>query len=69
MLIFPINSSFSAWLEGGSKWIKHKRDRTVAVSFTPQREGFCETVLELVFCDCKRKGDFMIERRLRGVAD
>ncbi|KAI0253344.1 hypothetical protein BJV78DRAFT_1193695 [Lactifluus subvellereus] len=61
-------SSFSAQLEGGPKRIKHKRNCTVTVSFTPQREGFCEAVLELKFVDAKHNVDFVIERTLRGVA-
>jgi hypothetical protein len=34
----------------------------------PQREGRCEAVLELTFCDHKRKADFVIRRTLSGQA-
>jgi hypothetical protein len=34
----------------------------------PQREGLCEAVLELTFCDHKRKADFVIRRTLSGQA-
>jgi len=34
----------------------------------PQREGPCEAVLELIFCDHERKADFMIRRALSGQA-
>ena len=40
----------------------------MAVSFTPQREGLCEAVLELTFCDHKQKADFMIKWTLSGRA-
>jgi len=62
------NSCFSAQLEGVSKWIKRNRERKVAVCFMPQREGLCEAVLELTFCDHKRKADFVIRRTLSGQA-
>jgi hypothetical protein len=56
-------------LEGDSKWIKRNRKRKVAVCFMPQREGPCEAVLELTFCDHERKADFMIRRTLSGQAE
>ena len=40
----------------------------MAVCFIPQREGRCEAVLELTFCDHKRKADFVIKRTLSGQA-
>ena len=55
-------------LEGDSKRIKQKCERKVAVCFMPQREGRCEVVLELTFCDHKRKADFVIRRTLSGQA-
>ncbi len=55
-------------LEGDSKWIKRNRERKVAVCFMPQREGPCQAVLELTFCDHQRKADFVIRRRLSGQA-
>jgi hypothetical protein len=56
-------------LEGDSKWIRRNHKRKVAVCFTPQREGLCEAVLELTFCDHKRKADFVIRRTLNGQAN
>ena len=64
-----MHSWFSARLEGDSKWIKQSRTRKVAVCFTPQRGGPCEAVLELTFCDHKRKTDFVIRRTLNGQAN
>jgi hypothetical protein len=55
-------------LEGDSKWIKRNRKRKVVVHFMPQREGPCQAVLELTFCDHKRKADFIIRRTLSGQA-
>jgi hypothetical protein len=54
--------------EGDFQWIKYNRDNTVTVCFTPQREGLCEAVLELTFCDHKHKADFVIKRTLSGRA-
>ena len=34
----------------------------------PQREGPCQAVLELTFCDHERKADFIIRRTLSGQA-
>jgi hypothetical protein len=48
--------------------IKPKYQRTVAVSFTPEREGLYDAVLDLTFYDLKREAEFVIERTLRGVA-
>ena len=67
-LIFSIHSCFSVCLEGDFQWIKYNQDNTVTVSFTPQREGLCEAVLELTFCDHKQKADFVIKRTLSGRA-
>ena len=66
-LIFSI-LSWSARLEGDSQWIKFNQDNIVTICFTPQREGLCEGVLELIFCDHKHKTDFMINRTLSGRA-
>jgi Cornifin (SPRR) family len=54
--------------EGDFQWIKYNQDNTVTVSFTPQREGLCEAILELTFCDHKQKADFVIKRTLSGRA-
>lgn len=62
-------SIFSAQLDGGSKWIKPRRQRTITLSFSPQQIGDYEAVLELIFCDRKRKVNFIIERVLRGFAN
>lgn len=67
-LIFLTYSLFSVRLEGDSKWIERHHERKVAVCFMPQREGLCEAVLELTFCDHKRKADFVIKRTLSGQA-
>jgi hypothetical protein len=48
--------------------IKPNRQRTVTVSFAPQRDGLYDAVLELIFYDRKREAEFVIERTLRGVA-
>jgi hypothetical protein len=63
-----IHSWFSVRFEGGSKWIKQDRKRKMAVCFMPQRKRRCEAVLELTFCDHKRKADFVIRRTLSGQA-
>jgi hypothetical protein len=55
-------------LEGDSKWIKRNFKRMVAVCFKPQREGPCQAVLELTFCDHERQADFLIRRTLSGQA-
>jgi hypothetical protein len=51
-------------------WIRRNDKRKVAVCFMPQREGpcQCQAVLELTFCDHKRKADFIIKRTLSGQA-
>lgn len=67
-LIFSTHSWFSARFEGDSQWIKYNHQNTVTVRFTPQREGLCEVVLELIFCDHKHKVDFVIKRTLSGRA-
>jgi hypothetical protein len=68
-LIFSTHSwFFSARFEGDSQWIKYDRQNKVTVHFKPQREGLCEAVLELIFCDHKHKADFVIKRTLRGRA-
>ena len=63
-----MRSIFSAQLQGDSKRIKPKRQRTITVTFSPQQGGNHEAVLELTFCDRKRKANFVIERTLRGFA-
>ncbi|SRR6266702_1198404 len=63
-----MRSIFSAQLEGDSKWIKPKRQRKITLTFSPQQVGNYEAVLDLTFCDRKRKANFVIERTLRGVA-
>jgi hypothetical protein len=68
LLHFPMQSLFSARLDGDSKWIKPKPRRTVTISFTPQLGGLYEAVLELIFHDRVRKFDFVIERTLCAVA-
>jgi hypothetical protein len=55
-------------LEGDSQWIKFNQSNTVTICFTPQREGLCEAVLELIFFDHKHKETFMIKRTLTGRA-
>jgi hypothetical protein len=55
-------------LDGDSKWIERNRERKLAVCFMPPREGLCEAVLGLTFCDHKRKADFVIRRTLSGQA-
>lgn len=55
-------------MEGDSQWIKFDQLNTVTVFFTPQQEGNCKAVLELVFTDHKHKSDFMIKRELSGRA-
>jgi hypothetical protein len=64
-----MRSIFSAQLEGDSKWIKPKCQRTITVAFSPQQVGNYEAVLDLTFCDRKRKVNFVIERTLRGFAE
>ncbi|KAH9974671.1 hypothetical protein BGW80DRAFT_151531 [Lactifluus volemus] len=59
---------FSAKFEGDSMRIKPNRQRTVTVSFTPQRDGLYDAVLELTFYDRKREAEFVVERTLCGVA-
>jgi hypothetical protein len=67
-LIFSTNSWFFARLEGDSQWIKYNHQNTVTVRFKPQREGLCEAVLELIFCDHKHNADFVVKRKLIGRA-
>ena len=62
-----MQSIFSAQLEGGSKRITPKHQRTMAVTFSPQQEGNYDAVLELTFLDVKRKEKFVIERTMHGV--
>ncbi|KAH9026329.1 hypothetical protein EDB83DRAFT_1932132 [Lactarius deliciosus] len=64
-----VASIFSAQLVGNSKWIKPKRQRTITLTFTPQQVGNYEAVLELTFYDRTRKANFVIERKLHGVAE
>ncbi|KAH8986276.1 hypothetical protein EDB83DRAFT_1170954 [Lactarius deliciosus] len=64
-----VASIFSAQLVGNSKWIKPKRQRTITLTFTPQQVGNYEAVLELTFYDRTRKANFVVERKLRGVAE
>jgi hypothetical protein len=65
---FLTHSWFSARFEGDSRLIKYDHQNTVAVCFTPQREGLCEAVLELIFYDHKHKADFVVKRTLIGRA-
>ncbi len=67
-LIFSTRSWFSARFEGDSQLIKYNNQNTVTVCFTPQREGLCEAVLELLFYDHKHKADFVVKRKLIGRA-
>ena len=67
-LILSTRSWFSARFEGDSQWIKYDHRNTVTVCFAPQREGRCEAVLELLFCDHKHRADFVIKRKLIGRA-
>jgi hypothetical protein len=67
-LIFSTRSWFSARFEGDSQWIKFNHQNTVTVRFTPQREGLCEAVLELIFCDHKHNAEFVVKRKLIGRA-
>jgi hypothetical protein len=67
-LIYSTHSWFSARFEGDSQYIKYKHQNTVTVRFTPQREGLCEAVLELIFHDHKHDADFVIKRTLSGRA-
>lgn len=67
-LIYSTYSWFSTRFEGDSQWIKYDHQNTVTVRFTPQREGLCEAVLELIFCDHKHEVDFVIKRSLSGRA-
>ncbi|KAH9000980.1 P-loop containing nucleoside triphosphate hydrolase protein [Lactarius hatsudake] len=64
-----VASIFSAQLVGNSKWIKPKRQRTITLTFTPQQAGNYEAVLELTFYDRTRRANFVVERKLRGVAE
>ena len=67
-LNFPTRSLFSAHLVGDSKQITHKRQRTMNLTFSPQQEGNYEAVLELTFCDRKRKVNFVVNRTMHGIA-
>jgi hypothetical protein len=49
--------------------MKPNQIRTVAVSFTPQKGGLCEAILELTFHDHKRRDDFVVNRTLTGWAE
>ena len=57
---------FSAQLEGDSRWIKVEQHRRLTVSFTPQREGLYEAILELTFFDHSRQVNFEVKRMLSG---
>lgn len=63
-----MRSIFSAQFEGDSKQITPKRRRTMSLTFSPQQEGNYEAVLEITFCDRKRKVNFVIERKVHGIA-
>jgi hypothetical protein len=63
-----MHSWFSARFDDDSQLIKYNHRNTVTVCFTPQREGLCEAVLELILCDHKHKVDFVIKRTLTGLA-
>ena len=63
---FSVHRSFSALLEGGTRVMKPSQIRTLAVSFTPQKGGLCEAILELTFHDHKRSVDFVVNRTLTG---
>jgi len=67
-LIFSTHSWFSARFEGDSQWVKYDHQNIVTVRFAPQREGHCDAVLELIFCDHKHNADFVIKRSLSGRA-
>lgn len=67
-LICSTHSWFSARFEGDSQYIKYKHQNTVTVRFAPQREGLCEAVLELIFCDHKHDAEFVVKRKLIGRA-
>ncbi|KAN0127194.1 P-loop containing nucleoside triphosphate hydrolase protein [Lactarius tabidus] len=63
-----VASVFSAQLKGESKQITPKRQRTMTVTFSPQKEGEYEADLELTFCDRKRKVNFVVKRTMHGIA-
>ena len=65
---FSTHSWFSVRSEGDSQWIRFSKQHIVTVCFAPQREGLCEVVLELIFCDHKHEVDFVIKRTLSGQA-
>jgi hypothetical protein len=67
-LNFSMRSIFSAQLKGNSKQITPKRQRTMTLTFSPQQAGDYDAVLELTFCDRKRKVNFVVKRTIHGIA-
>ena len=67
-LNFPLQSIFSAQLVGDSKKITPGRQRTMTLTFSPQHTGDYEAVLELTFCDRRRKVNFVVTRTMHGIA-
>ena len=67
-LNFPLQSVFSAQLEGDSKQITPRRQRTMTLTFSPQHAGDYDAVLELTFRDRRRNINFLVKRTIHGTA-